>query len=250
MKIRFLYCLFLLFTIASCNESKYVISHIDASYVAMDSTFDGKANPDIVSLINLYKKQLDAEMNVVIGKATRNLTIDPPDYLLVNLTADAMKQYGDEHIKDGVDMAFMNINGHRASLNKGTITLGDIYRIYPFDNELVFLELKGDDLEKIFNSFAEKSPQGFSSNIKLTIQNQQVNSLTIDGKPLDKDKIYKIITLDYLAEGNDGMSSLKNAITTSTTGILLRNMMIDYIKRSTIEGREIDMVADQRLTIK
>lgn len=250
MKIRFLFCLLLLFTILSCNENIYVVKHIDTSYVRMDSVFDGKANPGIVSLINSYKKQLDTEMNVEIGKTARALTIDSPDYLLVNLTADAIKQYGDEHAENGVDIAFMNINGHRASLNEGIITIGDIFRIYTFDNELVLLDLDGEYVEEIFNSFAEKTPQGFSSNVKLTIQNRQVNSLTIGGELLDKNKTYKIITLDYLAEGNDDMSPLKNAIKVTQTGVLLRDMMIDYVKRCFIEGREVDAIADQRITIK
>lgn len=213
----------------------------------MDSTFDGKTDPHITSLIYSFKKQLDAEMNTVIGNAARTLTIEKPDRLLVNLTAGAMKQYGDEHLKNGVDIAFMNINGHRSSLNKGPITVGNMYEIYSFENELVYLDLKGEDLEKLFASFAQKAPQGFSSNVRLTIKNHQVYSLTINGKPLDKNKIYKIITLDYLADGNDNMEALKNAVSTSTTGILLRNMMIDYVKRCSVEGREVNAIADERI---
>ena len=90
---------------------------------------------------------------------------------------------------------------------------------------------------------------GISSNVKLVIENHKVKSVSIDGKPVDPDKIYKIVTLDYLAEGNNGMDALKNAVVSKNTGITLRDMMFDYVKEQTRQGKSISSKLDGRITV-
>jgi 2',3'-cyclic-nucleotide 2'-phosphodiesterase (5'-nucleotidase family) len=56
-----------------------------------------------------------------------------------------MKAYGDEHLPGRCRIAVMNVHGHRATMPKGEITIGNFYEIYSFDNTIVFLDLKGTD---------------------------------------------------------------------------------------------------------
>ncbi len=46
------------------------------------------------------------------------------------------------------DIAITNGGGLRRTLEKGPITMGDMYEIMPFDNYLVTFDLKGEDVKK------------------------------------------------------------------------------------------------------
>ena len=127
--------------------------------------------------------------------------------------------------------------------------MGNLYETYSFDNTITFLELKGSDLIKIFNAYARIGGAGISSNVKLVIDNRKIKSATVDGNPIDNDKIYQIVTLDYLAEGNDNMNAFLNAVHINDTGITLRNVMIDWVREQTRQGNEIKSVTDGRIEI-
>lgn len=233
----------------SCKSHQYRINNMSGTVVEMNSSFDANPNKKMLTLVQKYKTELDNEMNEVIGTSTQLLDYGRPESLLTNLTSDVMKAYGDEHLPNGADVAIMNVNGHRANMPKGKITVGNLYEIYSFDNAMTFLELKGSDLKKIFDSYAWIGGAGISSNVKLIVKNRKVQSVTVNGKPIDENKIYNISTLDYLADGNNDMDALRDAVKKTDTGITLRDVMIDYVKEQTRRGNEITSKLDGRITI-
>lgn len=248
MKIKTI--LLFLFTIAlvSCKTS-YRVSNISGHVVAMDSSFDSPKENPMRTLVNSYKTELDREMGEVIGVSSHYMEYGRPESLLTNLTSDVMKAYGDEHLPTGADVGVMNVHGHRATLPKGKITVGNLFEIYSFDNTITFLELKGSELSKIFDAYARIGGAGISSNVKLVIENRKVKSVTLDGKSIDPNRMYHVVTLDYLAEGNDSMAAFKNAVKKTDTGITLRDVMIDYVKDQTRRGKEITSQLDERITV-
>ncbi len=233
----------------SCKSYQYRISSMNGTVVEMNSRFDANPNKKMEALVRNYKTELDREMNEVIGTSAQLLDYGRPESLLTNFTSDVMKIYGDEHISGGADVAIMNVNGHRANMPKGKITVGNLYEIYSFDNAITFLELKGTDLKKIFDSYAWIGGAGISSNVRLAIKDRKVQSVTVDGKPIDENKVYTVSTLDYLADGNNDMDALHNALKTTNTGITLRDVMIDYVKEQTRQGNEITSLLDGRITV-
>lgn len=233
----------------SCKPQQYRITHMQGTPVEMNSSFDARPNKEMADLVEKYKTQLDREMGEVIATSTQFMPYGTPESLLTNLTSDVMKAYGDEHLQGGADLAVMNVHGHRANLPEGKVTIGDMYEIYSFDNAISFLKLKGSDLKKIFNSYARMGGAGISSNVKLIIKDRKVQSVTVDGKPIDDNKIYSISTLDYLAEGNNGMDAFSDALERKDMGITLRDVMIDYVKEQTRQGKEITSQLDGRITI-
>ena len=235
--------------LSACETKTYQVQSMEGSVVDIDSTFDKYANPQMVDLLNKYKIELDRQMSVVIGEAVRTLTKDAPKYELVFFTSDVMKQFGDADIEGGVDLSFINVGGLRTALNKGAITVGSIFEIYSFDNVIVYVDLKGEYLSKIFDQFAETSPQGFSANVQLIIQDNKVASVLIDGQEIDENKNYKIITVDYLSEGNDGLDELRNASSIHRSNIFLRDMMINYIEQLTARGKKIDFPTEEERLI-
>ena len=76
-----------------------------------------------------------------------------------------------------------------------------------------------------------------------------MQNVTIDGKEIDENKVYKIVTLDYLADGNNGMEAFLDAVSTDNTGITLRDIMIDHVKEQTRSGNKLTSKLDGRITI-
>lgn len=248
MRFKTIWIAFAITLFLSCNQ-QYRITKMSGTIVEMDSSFDANPNLGMIALVESYKTKLDREMNEVIGKSARYMDYKRPESLLTNLTSDVLKSYGDEHIPGGADIGVMNVFGHRATMPKGVVTVGNLYEIYSFDNTLVFLELKGSDLLKMFDAYARIGGAGISSNVKLIIEGKKVKSVTVDGKPIDKNRIYHIVTLDYLADGNDHMSAFRDAVSSVDTGVTLRDVMIDRVKELNRRGGEVDSALDGRIVV-
>lgn len=248
MNHKLLWFTFAVLLLIACKPT-YRVTDISGTIVAMDASYDSPPNQGMQSLVNTYKTELDKEMNVVIGKSAQFMDYKRPESLLTNLTSDVMKAYGDEHLPDGADVGVMNVHGHRATLPVDEVTVGNLFEIYSFDNAITFLELKGSDLKKIFDAYARIGGAGISSNVRLVIEDNKVKSVTVDGNPIDINRVYHVVTVDYLAEGNDNMAAFRNAISSNYTGVTLRDVMIDWVKEQTRQGKEVDSVLDGRITI-
>jgi len=232
----------------SCKP-QYRIAEMSGTITEMNSSFDTPQHAAMHSLVLSYKSELDEKMNEVIGTSEQAMMYGRPESLLTNFTADVMKAYGDEQLEGGADVAMMNVHGHRASMPKGEITVGNLYEIYSFDNAITFLEIKGSDLMQLFNAYARIGGAGISSNVRLIIDNRNVKEITLDGEPIDPAHLYRVVTLDYLAEGNDNMTAMRNALTQHNTGVTLRDVMIDHVKEESRRGHAIRSALDGRITI-
>lgn len=234
----------------SCTQQQYVVTSLQAQRYPIVAANYSQANTNTQALVENYKVKLDYEMNQVIGVSTQDMTYGRPESLLTNLTSDVMLAYGDKYTNGVCDLACMNVHGHRANLSKGNITIGNIFEIYSFENTLVLIKLKGSDLLDAFESYAKMGGAGISSTVKLLIRDEKLVSATVKGLPVDKDKVYTIITLDYLADGNDGLEAFKNSLEVVEPGLTLRDAMMQYVKDQTAKGEKISSVLDGRITIE
>ena len=234
----------------SCSRQQYVVTSLQAQRQPIVAADYPQIGGEIEVLVEKYKVKLDNEMNQVIGVSTQDMTYGRPESLLTNLTSDVMEAYGEKYTNGACDLACMNVHGHRANLAKGDITVGNIFEIYSFENTLVLIKLKGSDLLDAFESYAKMGGAGISSTVKLIVKDGKLQSATVKGKPVDKDKVYTIITLDYLADGNDGLEAFKNSLEVIEPGITLRDAMMQYVKDQTASGKEISSVLDGRITVE
>ena len=233
---------------ADKQSQEYAVVSMSGQIVEMNQ--EKGTHAEMQALVDKYKGSLDKEMKEVVGTSSEFMQKGRPESLLTNLTSDVMREYGNKHFANGADIAVMNVNGHRATLPKGEITIGNLFEIYSFDNTISFLELKGEDLSKIFDANARIGGAGLSSNVRLVVKDRKIVSATLDGKPIDNDKIYNVVTIDYLADGNDSMRAFKNAVSIHDTGVTLRDVIIDYVRDQTSQGKSITSKLDGRITIE
>lgn len=68
---------------------------------------------------------------------------------------------------------------------------------------------------------------------------------------MEDDKLYTVATVDYLAEGNDGMDALPQAESkVCPPGATLRSLFIDYVKRQAEVGKAVTSRMEGRIVVK
>ncbi|MCT8159035.1 bifunctional metallophosphatase/5'-nucleotidase [Pseudoruegeria sp. SHC-113] len=133
-----------------------------------------------------------------------------------NLVADAML----ERVKDqGVQIAFANSGGLRASIDEGDVTMGEVLTVLPFQNTLSTFQIKGAGLLAALENGVSQVEEGAGrfpqvSGMKFTWDPAGVASesritevMVADGDgfvPLDPEATYAVVTNNYVRNGGDG----------------------------------------------
>lgn len=236
--------------LASCRTGDGVVS-INAYRVPMDSVWDAVPNAEAVALLAPYKASMDSVMNEVKGEAAVSMDRFRPESPLSNLVADVLRQAAKDVVGRPADMGLVNIGGIRNVLTQGPVTTENIYEILPFENSLCILTLKGTDLRTLLENIAARGGEGVSG-ITMTIDSTgQVLQAAIDGKPVEDEHLYTVSTIDYLAEGNDGMTALTRAQSrTCPEGATLRSLFMQYVEHEQKAGRKLNAKIEGRIVIK
>jgi 2',3'-cyclic-nucleotide 2'-phosphodiesterase (5'-nucleotidase family) len=203
----------------------------------------------VKSYLQPYSDSLGAKMNAVLAQSPRRLSKGQPESELGNLMADLLREMGSERLGKPVDVAVTNSGGIRTDLPAGSITLGDVYQVMPFDNELVALTLTGDVMKKVVEYIAQRrEPQ---SGLKLTISkaSNQLTEALVNGQPLDPKKSYVLLTSDYMATSSDMAKIVANPQNYQVLGYLMRDAMADYLRRKGQQNQIIDPKRDGRTRI-
>ena len=221
--------------------------------VKMDSTFDDRADLTIENYINQLKQVKEKKMGQFIGISKVMLASSAPVSPLSNLLVDMLFEWGNNYLLSKkipqADIALLNFGGIRAALPQGKITVGDIYQIAPFDNTVTFVFVKGTELKKMLDGFTEKRNAPMA-NVQTTYQKGRLLSYTVTGAPLVEDKIYTIVTINFLALGGDDFLRPVNFESTLYIDTPIRDVFIAKIIEKTQQGIEIEGKIDDRVIIK
>lgn len=211
--------------LASCAPKKSLIkeNNISQNY-SIDTTIVKDKSVNL--LITEYKIGLDSTMGKIVAHTNYPLTKAQPDCTLGYWVTDALLQVA--RTKDPLThAAISNYGGIRISyVPSGPITLGQVYEIAPFENTLYIVEVPAKVLEEWCNHIAKKGGWPVSD-ISFTIENEKATHIKIKGQTLNHNLVYRIATNDYLANGGDDCTFLKELKKYKYSN-LLRDAMIEY----------------------
>jgi len=171
------------------------------------------------------------------------------------LTAEhsAMLEYR-RNTSKAADFCITNAGGIRATIDAGAITRGEVLTSFPFGNAVVEVPMKGSDLWKVFegcvskvNQFNNKPITSFfqvSKDCKVEYNpdldaGKRLISLEIRGEPVDMEKTYNVVTIDFVAGGGDNiLEPVENLVILDT----MDEVLVNYIQEQSpvdikIEGR-------------
>lgn len=252
MTLRFIPIVLLavMFMLSSCN-STYEVTKNEGTMVAIDSTWDANPDAEAVALLAPYKAKIDSIMYHVVGTAEMSMDKGAPESLLSNLVADVLRSSATQVLGKPADMGLINMGGLRNVLTKGPITTENIFEILPFENSLCVLTMKGVYLKELFNNIAARRGEGVSG-IQLRItKDGELLEATVGGRPVEDDQLYTVATIDYLADGNDGMTALPQAEKRDCpNGATLRGLFMNYVEQQTAAGKNITSRIEDRITIQ
>ncbi len=178
------------------------------------------ADSSFVSMIKPYKDSLDKRMNEVIAYSEEDFIVKRPASNLMNWVANALfvNQTKTVRLSQPV-VCLLNTGGIRSSIGKGNVTLGDLYKVMPFDNTIVWVELPIEVLPEI-EAYLNKSGGEPMANLSLI-----EGRLSITSSPENPSHFW-VITSDYLLNGGDKMTFFTKRTNVNETGKLLRNVLI------------------------
>lgn len=144
-----------------------------------------------------------------------------------NLMADMIESF------TTADVALVNAGSIRSFIPKGNVTIRDIYELSPFDNQLVVCNLKGSYLLGVIERGITNRTFGafmyYSRGMEVRVKRDGSFTASLNGKPIDPDKTYRIAVNDFMAAGGDNYSELTNATGAVNTGWLVRDLIMKYL---------------------
>ena len=257
-----LFVIFLtLFLILSCGKQNYQVSKIVGIQIPITPKENQTPNlspqesisKEIETYIKPYREHIDNDLDSILAYCPTTLDKSTGKWqtTIGNLMADVTLKRGNTVFqareKKNIDICLLNHGGIRAILPKGNVTARTAYEIMPFENGLVVIALKGEQIFEMVDYFiAAKKPHPIAG-ITFTIAKDNIaKNILIQGKPVEKNTIYYVATNDYLANGGDSMNFFKKGIQRYDLNYKLRNILIDYFK----EADTIPVINDVRVNVE
>lgn len=150
---------------------------------------------------------------VLVGKQT---TIEHNQTNLGKLVLISMTKAFPEY-----DAVLTNSGSIRINKNfNGNITYADVLEILPFDNDIVLVEIQGKYLKEVLNHGQQ--------------QNRRYLQYYVKDSKIDDNKMYKVITNSYVAQGKDGYSSFEHGTVVKRISVPPTKLLIETLKEKQV----------------
>ena len=237
----------------SCAPKHYQITSVERTRIIVDSRYDQNPDEAAQQFLAPYKRVNDSIMGPVMGQVAHNMHPQRPESDLSNLLADiliwASKDYNEEPV-----LGIYNMGGIRSDLTKGDVTYGNVLDVAPFENKICFTTLSGEKMLELFRQIAHRGGEGVSKGIELVItEDGKLVSSKLHGKEIDPKAEYRVATLNYLLEGNDGMPALRdgtNTVAPDDASNNTRFLIMNYFKDMQAKGIVVDSQVEGRIVVK
>lgn len=245
--IRRLCPLLLLFPLCFCTHKPIVTNVSETHYIINRDAIDSTTYKAILP----YKKNHDEQMAKVVAVSSDAFVKADVESTLGNMFCDAVLYETKlllERDSAMLDAAIFNKGGLRNSLPKGNITVGNVFELMPFENEVVLLKLSGEQFKDMCDKIAQKGgiPVG---GLRMTMKENFAKDISVKGKVFDPARDYWVVTSDYLANGGDNYIFFKNAKERRAMNVLLRDMIITYCTHISTQGKTLTPYLDGRIQV-
>jgi 5'-nucleotidase/UDP-sugar diphosphatase len=249
--------------------------HIDpdaASALAMDAQLvvDTMPDFDVAARVAYWAEIVAPIVNEPVGATNISLERDYNDESIMgDIVTDSMlwkaDSYDDGELNGSVDIAFTNPGGLRADILipdgaalPYTVTWGETFDVLPFGNTLYMMDLTGAQIQELLDQAATlykgilqtsgASWYWYNDCGCDTPTAWGAYGVQVDGEPLVRDQVYRVVTNDFLAGGQDGWVTFADGTNRWNTYYDMQQGFVEYIGMlEVIDAEDIPMGRITRL---
>lgn len=179
-------------------------------------------------LLAATRKQMNRPLAKAQAEISTSLTEQSP---LGSLLAQCLHKWAK------LDGAILNAASIRSPLPAGQMTEFDLYKAYPYGDNITFVTLKGEALTKALQASLnapDNYPQiaGFNVQYLATSQGKRITRVTLDnGRIVRPQETYRVAVTDHILAGGFGHEEFINALEFKSTFVEARQIMRGCLTR-------------------
>ena len=191
-----------------------------------------------------------ARVKDVVGYSTEAMSASYPESALSNWFIDLLMRKTESLSGKKVHIGITNFGGIRVDMPEGEIILDDMLSMFPFKNQLVYVEHTGKQIRTILEQMAAGRFQVLGG-VKVVADGGKLVSVEIDGEPLDDEKVYGMATISFLLGGGDGLVLEENALSVTVyEDVQIIDAVLEHIYAEKAAGRPVEYKTDGRVVVK
>ena len=206
---------------------------------------DLKPHPVIAQKLERYRAQFPELQKTVFHAKERFSRVYNEESDLGNLYADILRETG------GAKIAFINAGALRKDLPKGNVPLADLMDSFPFKDEIVILEMTGNQIMEVLEqSLTLERGMLQVSGLKVEYdmgrpEGERILAIEVSHKVLDPKAAYRVATIEILAQGGDHFSAFPQSkrLTKKGSQPLFAQALQEYLSAKKV----VEMPAHGRL---
>jgi 5'-nucleotidase/UDP-sugar diphosphatase len=217
---------------------------------------------DVAAWVAEMAEPIEATRNLVVSESTAPIEGDRTvcramECEMGNLVTDAMLS---RVAGQGITIAIQNGGGLRASIDDGTITLGEVLTVLPFQNTMATFELSGAAVVAALENGASQIEEGAGrfaqvSGVHYTIDaaaeaGSRVSDVMVQVEggwaPIDADAMYGVVSNNFMRGGGDGYRMFRDqAVNAYDFGPDVADVVAEYLA----ENNPYTAYTDGRITM-
>lgn len=139
--------------------------------------------------------------------------------------------------KTKTEIVLLNKGSLKPQVFKDEIKRVQVMETIQYPNQIYVLELSGAQLQ---SALVHSSIQ-INENRKLVFSGIENNGATVNGRPINQNEYYTVATNDFLAFGGDGYDMIATGRKRKGTGLMLHQVVIDYIQGVKSSGKALSL---------
>ncbi|MEL0034387.1 MAG: NAD nucleotidase [Paracoccaceae bacterium] len=223
------------------------------------------------SVLASFNEKVEEMQTMKVGVVTENLCLaripgdtrsklcSPEDTASKGSDISMLVAHAFREMAKASDIAIQNGGGVRTDIAKGDLTMGDAYKLLPFANTLVEMDMTGAEIKSVLEEALDYAlqPDGstgaypYAAGLRWHVDaakptGQRLSKMEFKGRndsswsPLDSTATYKLVTNNYIAAGRDGyltFKTVKNDGRYLDTYLDYAQSFVDYVRERGSVGK-------------
>ncbi|HDZ14464.1 hypothetical protein LCGC14_1690540 [marine sediment metagenome] len=235
LKIEHFVIFFTFLVVSACSDTS-TLTKIEGEQIGITSALSTKDS--IEKFVAPFRARIDEVLDSTLAYAPLTLSKTDGPYntsegnLLADIVYSEANPIFNSRTHTNIDFVLLNHGGIRSSISKGKVSSRSAYEVMPFENAIVVAKLSGKSVKDLVMYLRDYGRPHPISGLKVVLdKNGNIQSIRIQGLPLDEKRTYNVATSDYLLTGGDDMVFFADALQVTRVDYKVRNALIDYFKK-------------------